>query len=54
VPELAPLPLAIEGRERDEEISERVALAAKKVGESSGVFTCGRHACIVACVSKAS
>ncbi len=54
VPELHPPPLAVEDREGDEELRERVVLAAEEVGEAGGLFAGGRHARRVACVLEAS
>ncbi|HEX9243801.1 MAG TPA: hypothetical protein VF875_15260 [Anaeromyxobacter sp.] len=44
MPELRPPPLAIELREGDEELRERVVLAAEEVGEAGGLFAGRRHA----------
>jgi hypothetical protein len=43
VPELHPPALAIEGRERDEEVGHGVVLGAEQIGKPDGVFTSGRH-----------
>ncbi len=54
VPQLEPSPLAVEDREGDEELGERVVLAAEEVGEAGGLFAGGRHSRRVACVLEAS
>jgi hypothetical protein len=43
VAELTPPALAIKSREGDQEVSERVMLAPKEVGEADGLFAGGRH-----------
>jgi hypothetical protein len=50
VPELGPSPLAVEDRERDEELGESVALLLEELGELVREFACVGHTRIVSCV----
>jgi hypothetical protein len=54
VAEVDPPALAIECRERDKELRERVVLAAEEIGEVGGVFAGGRHVGRIARISEAS